>query len=95
MGISVANVEAGLRGMDMTMREEKTANSGHTHSLLFVTQQSGVKNPMREDAPTEKIFSSLRHDRQLASTPRNFFAPGTRLESWSCCALPLHYGAEE
>jgi UDP-N-acetylglucosamine 2-epimerase (non-hydrolysing) len=57
LGIHVAHVEAGLRSFDMTMPEEVNRKlTDAISSLLFVTEESGVKNLKREDVPETKIF---------------------------------------
>jgi UDP-N-acetylglucosamine 2-epimerase (non-hydrolysing) len=71
----VAHVEAGLRSFDMTMPEEINRKLTDAISdLLFVTEQSGVRNLKQEGAAAEKVFlvgnvmidSLLRH-RELAA----------------------------
>jgi UDP-N-acetylglucosamine 2-epimerase (non-hydrolysing) len=55
--IQVAHVEAGLRSFDQTMPEE--VNRRLTDSLsdyLFVTEESGRKNLLREGVTADKIF---------------------------------------
>ncbi len=55
--IPIAHVEAGLRSFDPTMPEE--INRKLTDVLaqfLFVTEQSGVQNLLREGVPSERIF---------------------------------------
>ncbi|MCX8011387.1 MAG: UDP-N-acetylglucosamine 2-epimerase (non-hydrolyzing) [Ignavibacteria bacterium] len=57
LGIKVAHVEAGLRSFDRTMPEE--INRILTDSIsdfLFVTEESGIKNLIKEGIPKEKIF---------------------------------------
>jgi UDP-N-acetylglucosamine 2-epimerase (non-hydrolysing) len=75
LGIRVAHVEAGLRSFDMRMPEEINRKLTDSISeLLFVTEQSGVENLMREGVPQERIFlvgnvmidSLLRH-REVAT----------------------------
>jgi len=56
LGIKVAHVEAGLRSFDRTMPEE--INRILTDSIsdyLFVTEQSGIDNLLREGVLQEKI----------------------------------------
>ena len=55
--IKLAHVESGLRSFDMTMPEE--LNRILTDKIadhLFVTEQSGVDNLLKEGKPREKIF---------------------------------------
>ncbi|MCX7879160.1 MAG: UDP-N-acetylglucosamine 2-epimerase (non-hydrolyzing) [Ignavibacteria bacterium] len=57
MGIKTAHIEAGLRSFDRTMPEE--INRIATDSIcdyFFVTEESGVKNLLREGRSPEKIF---------------------------------------
>ena len=54
--IRVAHVEAGLRSGDHTMPEEiNRILTDHLADLLFVTEQSGVDNLLREGVSPEKI----------------------------------------
>jgi UDP-N-acetylglucosamine 2-epimerase (non-hydrolysing) len=75
LGIRVAHIEAGLRSFDMSMPEEVNRKLTDAISdLLFVTEQSGVENLLREGVPAENIFlvgnvmidTLLRH-RELAA----------------------------
>jgi len=55
--IKVAHVEAGLRSFDLSMPEE--INRMVTDSIsdyFFVTEESGVKNLLREGKPSDRIF---------------------------------------
>lgn len=55
--ISVAHVEAGLRSFDRTMPEEINRQlTDSISSFLFVTEQSGVDNLLREGVHSSKIF---------------------------------------
>jgi UDP-N-acetylglucosamine 2-epimerase (non-hydrolysing) len=78
LGIRVAHVEAGLRSFDGTMPEEISRKLTDAISdLLFVTEQSGIKNLRHEGIPAEKIFlvgnvmidTLLRHRELAASSP--------------------------
>jgi UDP-N-acetylglucosamine 2-epimerase (non-hydrolysing) len=78
LGIGVAHIEAGLRSFDMTMPEEINRKvTDAVSSLLFVSEESGVKNLRREGVPEEKIFlvgnvmidSLLRHREKAAQSP--------------------------
>src|SRR5450755_462982 len=52
----IAHVEAGLRSFDRGMPEEvNRIVTDHLSDLLFVTEESGIQNLMREGIPTEKI----------------------------------------
>jgi len=54
--IPVAHVEAGLRSFDMTMPEETNRKvTDHLADFLFVTEQNGVKNLLREGIARKKI----------------------------------------
>jgi UDP-N-acetylglucosamine 2-epimerase (non-hydrolysing) len=57
LGIKVAHVEAGLRSFDMGMPEEINRKLTDAISdLLFVTEESGIKNLKAEGIPDGKIF---------------------------------------
>jgi len=52
----IAHVEAGLRSFDRTMPEEvNRILADHLSDLLFVTEESGVRNLLKEGVPEEKI----------------------------------------
>jgi UDP-N-acetylglucosamine 2-epimerase (non-hydrolysing) len=52
----VAHVEAGLRSFDRSMPEEHNRIlTDHLSDLLFVTEESGLRNLEREGIPTERI----------------------------------------
>lgn len=52
----IAHVEAGLRSFDRTMPEEvNRVVTDHISDLLFVTEESGVKNLRNEGVPDEKV----------------------------------------
>ena len=57
LGVKVAHVEAGLRSFDMSMPEEINRKLTDAISdVLFVTEDSGVKNLRTEGIPSKKIF---------------------------------------
>jgi UDP-N-acetylglucosamine 2-epimerase (non-hydrolysing) len=57
LGIKVAHVEAGLRSFDMTMPEEINRKLTDAISdLLFVTEESGIRNLRSEGTPEGKII---------------------------------------
>lgn len=57
LGVKVAHVEAGLRSFDMRMPEEINRKLTDAISdLLFVTEESGVRNLRAEGVPEERIF---------------------------------------
>jgi UDP-N-acetylglucosamine 2-epimerase (non-hydrolysing) len=57
LGIKVAHVEAGLRSFDMEMPEEINRKLTDAISdLLFVTEESGVRNLLAEGVSKERIF---------------------------------------
>src|SRR3990172_2137397 len=57
LGVRVAHVEAGLRSFDMGMPEEINRKLTDAISdLLFVTEESGVRNLRAEGVPGDKIF---------------------------------------
>lgn len=52
----IAHVEAGLRSFDRAMPEEvNRIVTDHVSDLLFVTEESGIKNLQREGVPPEQI----------------------------------------
>jgi UDP-N-acetylglucosamine 2-epimerase (non-hydrolysing) len=52
----IAHVEAGLRSFDSTMPEEiNRILVDHVSDLLFVTEESGIRNLRKEGVPAEKI----------------------------------------
>lgn len=56
MGVKVAHVEAGLRSFDMTMPEEINRKlTDAICDLLFVTEESGIRNLRAEGVAEEKI----------------------------------------
>jgi UDP-N-acetylglucosamine 2-epimerase (non-hydrolysing) len=56
LGIRVAHVEAGLRSFDRSMPEEiNRLLTDAIADLLFVTEESGCQNLLREGIPAEKI----------------------------------------
>ena len=75
LGIGVIHVEAGLRSFDRSMPEEiNRVLTDHLSDLLFVTEESGRKNLLREGISAEKIhfvgnvmIDSLRKQLDLAS----------------------------
>jgi len=57
LGVRVAHVEAGLRSFDMGMPEEINRKLTDAISdLLFVTEESGIRNLVAEGVAREKIF---------------------------------------
>lgn len=55
----IAHVEAGLRSFDRSMPEETNrVVTDHLADLLFVTEESGLKNLREEGIPDERIYSS-------------------------------------
>ncbi len=53
----LAHVEAGLRSFDRTMPEEcNRVISDHLSDLLFVSEESGVRNLEKEGVPAERVF---------------------------------------
>jgi UDP-N-acetylglucosamine 2-epimerase (non-hydrolysing) len=57
LGVKVAHVEAGLRSFDMGMPEEINRKLTDAISdLLFVTEESGIRNLVAEGVAREKIF---------------------------------------
>src|ERR1700758_2417728 len=57
LGIRLAHIEAGLRSFDSTMPEEINRRvTDVLADLLFVTEESGVRNLQTEGVPPERIF---------------------------------------
>jgi UDP-N-acetylglucosamine 2-epimerase (non-hydrolysing) len=57
LGVRVAHVEAGLRSFDMTMPEEINRRLTDAISdLLFVTEESGLRNLRDEGVPEGRVF---------------------------------------
>lgn len=57
LGVQVAHVEAGLRSFDMGMPEEINRRLTDAISdMLFVTEESGMRNLRAEGVPGERIF---------------------------------------
>jgi UDP-N-acetylglucosamine 2-epimerase (non-hydrolysing) len=78
LGLKVAHIEAGLRSFDNSMPEEINRKlTDAIADLLFVTEESGVRNLRNEGVPAERIFfvgnlmidTLLRH-RAMASQSR-------------------------
>ena len=101
LGVKVAHIEAGLRSFDMSMPEEINRKLTDAISdVLFVTEDSGVKNLHAEGIPTEKIFlvgnvmiDTLRHN--LSIMEGRGFTPSTvvrnfRLNGRRFVVLTLH-----
>jgi UDP-N-acetylglucosamine 2-epimerase (non-hydrolysing) len=69
----IAHVEAGLRSFDRSMPEEiNRVITDHISDLLFVTEQSGLRNLAREGVPAEKVHfvGNTMIDSLLASKER-------------------------
>ena len=81
LGVKVAHVEAGLRSFDMGMPEEINRKLTDAISdLLFVTEDSGIRNLRAEGVPEERIFlvGNVMIDtllRNLARIESGEFAP--------------------
>ncbi len=57
LGLKVAHIEAGLRSFDNSMPEEINRKlTDAIADLLFVTEESGVRNLRNEGVPAERIF---------------------------------------
>jgi len=53
----IAHIEAGLRSFDRTMPEEiNRIVTDQVSDLLFVTEESGLRNLLREGIPKEKVY---------------------------------------
>lgn len=95
--VPVAHVEAGLRSGDRRMPEEiNRIVTDSISDLLFVTEQSGIKNLENEGAPEEKVhfvgnvmIDSLVYYREKASLQPNGI-PGFDLESGEYILMTMH-----
>lgn len=57
MGVKLAHVESGLRSFDRTMPEEiNRVVTDHLSEMLFVTEESGLRNLEREGISPDKVF---------------------------------------
>jgi len=96
LGIRVAHVEAGLRSFDPGMPEEINRKLTDAISdLLFVTEESGMRNLRAEGVPTERIFlvgnvmiDTLR--RNLSRIEDENFAPSPQVAAF--CNGRKRYG---
>jgi UDP-N-acetylglucosamine 2-epimerase (non-hydrolysing) len=85
LGHRVAHVEAGLRSFDMSMPEEINRKLTDAISdLLFVTEESGLRNLRMEGIAEEKVFlvGNVMIDtmmKQLARIENGSFAPAAAL----------------
>lgn len=73
MGVRVAHVEAGLRSFDRRMPEEiNRVLTDHVSDLLFVTEESGMRNLEAEGIADEKVFfvGNVMIDTLLANRER-------------------------
>lgn len=74
LGIRLAHVEAGLRSFDSSMPEEINRRvTDNLSDLLFVTEESGIRNLIAEGISHERMFlvgnimiDTLLHHRELA-----------------------------
>lgn len=86
LGVKVAHVEAGLRSFDMSMPEEINRKLTDAISdLLFVTEESGVRNLHAEGVATEKVFvvgnvmiDTLLRNKDKIEAPDFFPSPTVR-----------------
>jgi UDP-N-acetylglucosamine 2-epimerase (non-hydrolysing) len=77
LGVGVIHVEAGLRSFDRTMPEEiNRVLTDHLSDLLFVTEESGRRNLLKEGIGEEKIhlvgnvmIDSLRRQLEVLGDP--------------------------
>lgn len=70
----IAHVESGLRSFDRTMPEEiNRIVTDHVADLLFVTEESGIKNLLQEGIPAGKIHlvGNTMIDSLLAFQPKS------------------------
>ena len=101
LGIGIAHIEAGLRSFDLNMPEEINRKvTDAISTLLFVTEQSGVNNLLREGVPQERIFlvgnvmiDCLLHHREAAARSPILDRLGLRRNGSGClpyAVLTLH-----
>jgi UDP-N-acetylglucosamine 2-epimerase (non-hydrolysing) len=101
LGISIAHVEAGLRSFDMTMPEEINRKlTDAVSTLLFVTEQSGLNNLLREGVSEDRMFlvgnlmiDCLLHYRKAAARSPILDRLGVRRNGAGClpyAVLTLH-----
>jgi len=96
LGFRVVHVEAGLRSFDMEMPEEINRKLTDAISdMLFVSEESGVRNLQAEGVSHEKIFlvgnvmiDTLR--RNLARIEDEAFVPSDEVRSF--CGIHNRYG---
>jgi UDP-N-acetylglucosamine 2-epimerase (non-hydrolysing) len=96
LGIPVGHVEAGLRSFDRRMPEEiNRIVTDQISDLLFLSEQSGEENLLREGVPPERIHfvgncmvdTLLGHvDAAVAAAPWRAFG----LDPWGFALLTLH-----
>jgi UDP-N-acetylglucosamine 2-epimerase (non-hydrolysing) len=88
LGIRVAHVEAGLRSFDGGMPEEVNRKLTDAISdLLFVTEESGMRNLRAEGVPAERVFlvGNVMIDTLLRNIPRitsREFAPSVPVRAF-------------
>jgi UDP-N-acetylglucosamine 2-epimerase (non-hydrolysing) len=88
LGIHVAHVEAGLRSFDMGMPEEINRKLTDAISdMLFVTEESGMRNLRAEGVPAERIFlvGNVMIDTLMRNIPRitnREFAPSVSVRAF-------------
>jgi UDP-N-acetylglucosamine 2-epimerase (non-hydrolysing) len=91
MGVKVAHVEAGLRSFDMAMPEEINRKlTDAICDLLFVTEESGIRNLRAEGVASEKIVfvGNVMIDNLMASLARidnGDFTPSESLRAFCDC----------
>ena len=88
MGVKVAHVEAGLRSFDMSMPEEVNRKLTDAISdMLFVTEESGIKNLEVEGVGKERIYfvGNVMIDtliRNLGKIENGEFVPSQRIKDF-------------
>ena len=94
LGVKVAHVEAGLRSFDMSMPEEINRKLTDAISdLLFVTEESGVRNLRAEGVSPEKVFvvGNVMIDTLLRNMPKvegPAFAPSPAIRGFGGMGPP-------
>jgi UDP-N-acetylglucosamine 2-epimerase (non-hydrolysing) len=95
LGVRVAHVEAGLRSFDMTMPEEINRKLTDAISdLLFVTEESGLRNLRAEGVPDDRVFlvGNVMIDTLLRNLDRieaGGFTPSEVVRDW--CSSTARY----
>jgi UDP-N-acetylglucosamine 2-epimerase (non-hydrolysing) len=96
LGVKLIHVEAGLRSFDLTMPEEiNRMLTDRISDLLFVTEQSGVDNLLKEGINSEKVhlvgnvmIDTLRYNKEKAEKSDVLNRLGLTKKQY--CVITLH-----